>query len=47
MYPGDDVVDLWGVHYYDTGPQKSTQAIWDQYYDATYNGGAVGASAPG
>ena len=23
-YPGDDVVDLWGVHYYDSGPDKNT-----------------------
>ena len=42
MYPGDDVVDLWGMHYYDAGPLKSTQAIWDQYYNATYNGAPVG-----
>src|SRR4051812_2259881 len=42
MYPGDDVVDLWGVHYYDGGPQKSTQAAWDKYYMATYNGGPWG-----
>src|SRR3954452_1481939 len=26
MYPGDDVVDVVGVHYYDTDPMKSTQA---------------------
>ena len=26
MYPGDDAVDLVGVHYYDSGPEKSTQA---------------------
>jgi hypothetical protein len=39
MYPGDDVVDVVGAHYYDTGPEKSTQAVWDQYYTATYNGG--------
>jgi hypothetical protein len=42
MYPGDDVVDLWGVHYYDSGPLKSTQAIWDKYYNITYNGGPWG-----
>ena len=42
MYPGDDAVDLVGVHYYDTGPVKSTQALWDQYYDATWNGGPWG-----
>jgi hypothetical protein len=42
MYPGDDVVDVVGAHYYDTGPLKSTQAVWDQYYTATYNGGPWG-----
>jgi hypothetical protein len=42
MYPGDDVVDLWGVHYYDSGPQMSTQAIWDQAYTRTNNGGPWG-----
>jgi hypothetical protein len=42
MYPGDDVVDLWGVHYYDSGPEKSTQALWDKYYNITYNGGPWG-----
>jgi hypothetical protein len=41
-YPGDDVVDLWGVHYYDSGPQKLTQALWDQYVNATYQGGPWG-----
>jgi beta-mannanase len=42
MYPGDDVVDLWGVHYYDGGPLKNTQAIWDKYYNMTFNGGPWG-----
>jgi hypothetical protein len=45
MYPGDDVVDLWGVHYYDTGPEKSTQAVWDRYYMATFRGGPWGIGA--
>ena len=45
MYPGDDAVDLWGVHYYDSGPQKNTQAIWDQYYDATDHGAPWGIGA--
>jgi hypothetical protein len=45
MYPGDDVVDLWGVHYYDTGPEKSTQATWDKYLNATYQGGPWGLGA--
>ena len=38
MYPGDDLVDIMGVHYYDSGPEKNTQATWDQYYNITYNG---------
>jgi hypothetical protein len=42
MYPGDDAVDLWGVHYYDSGPEKATQQLWDEYYAATYNGGPWG-----
>jgi hypothetical protein len=42
MNPGDDVVDLWGVHYYDSGPVKNTQAIWDKYYNITFNGGPWG-----
>src|SRR3954447_17444072 len=42
MYPGDDVVDVMGVHYYDTDPVKDTQALWDEYYDATYNDGPWG-----
>jgi hypothetical protein len=45
LYPGDDVVDLIGVHYYDSGPEKSTQALWDRYYGATYNGGPWGLGA--
>jgi hypothetical protein len=42
MYPGDDVVDVVGVHYYDSGPEKSTQAVWDKYYGVTFNGGPWG-----
>jgi hypothetical protein len=45
MYPGDDVVDLWGVHYYDAWPLKNTQTIWNQYYDITYNGAPWGIGA--
>ena len=30
-YPGNEFVDVIGVHYYDTGARKSTQAIWDDY----------------
>ncbi len=42
MYPGNDVVDLIGVHYYDTGPLKNTQTIWDKYYSMTFNDGPWG-----
>ena len=42
MNPGDDVVDLWGVHYYDSGPEKNTQKLWDKYYGMTFNGGPWG-----
>jgi hypothetical protein len=45
MNPGDDVVDLWGVHYYDSGPLKNTQALWDKYYNISYNGGPWGLGA--
>ncbi len=45
LYPGDDLVDLWGVHYYDTGPEKTTQAIWNKYYNATFMGGPWGVNA--
>ena len=45
MYPGDDVVDVIGVHYYDGGPLKSTQATWDKSYNATFNGGPWGLGA--
>src|SRR3954447_24391925 len=44
MYPGDDVVDVIGVHYYDSGPEKNTQAVWDKYYTITFNGGPWGLS---
>jgi hypothetical protein len=42
MYPGSDVVDIIGVHYYDSGPEKNTQAIWDQYYKASSGGNPWG-----
>src|SRR4051794_21919987 len=45
MYPGDDVVDSWGVHYYDSGPIKNTQKIWDQYYNAKYEDNPWGLGA--
>ena len=39
MYPGNDVVDLIGVHYYDTDLLKNTRGIWDKYYSMTFNNG--------
>ena len=45
MYPGDDVVDLWGVHYYDSGPIMNTQPRWDAAYRRTFNGGPWGLGA--
>jgi beta-mannanase len=43
MYPGDEHVDVIGVHYYDNvGPKIATQAAWDQHYMTTYNGGPAG-----
>jgi hypothetical protein len=33
-YPGDDVVDVWGFHYHDSGPKKTTQEIWDRHVAA-------------
>ena len=42
LYPGDDVVDVIGVHYYDSGPEMNTQARWDSAYTRTFNGGPWG-----
>jgi hypothetical protein len=42
MYPGSDAVDVIGVHYYDSGPEKDTQAVWDRYYRATFDGNPWG-----
>jgi hypothetical protein len=43
MYPGDEHVDVIGVHYYDNvGPKISTQAAWDYHYTRTYYGGPRG-----
>jgi hypothetical protein len=41
-YPGDDVVDIISVHYYDSGPRKMTQAIWDDYANRTFRCGPWG-----
>ena len=38
LYPGDDVVDGWSLQYYDNAPAKSTQALWDKFYNLTYQG---------
>ncbi len=45
MYPGDDVVDVIGVHYYDSGPEKNTQVLWDKYYGLSFNGWPWGLGA--
>src|SRR3954463_2238370 len=37
LYPGDDAADGWSIQYYDGGPLKSTQAIWDKIYAKTDN----------
>jgi hypothetical protein len=43
MYPGDDVVDHLGVHYYDNvAPKIAKQAAWDGHYDAARLGGPAG-----
>jgi hypothetical protein len=43
-YPGDDVVDVVGIHYYDNPnyPRQSTQAEWDRQSTMTYAGGPMG-----
>ena len=43
-YPGDDVVDIVGIHYYDNPkyPRQSTQAEWDRQSTMTYAGGPMG-----
>jgi hypothetical protein len=45
MYPGNDVVDIIGVHYYDSGPEKNTQALWNQYYNANFGPNPWGIKA--
>jgi len=41
-YPGDGAVDVISVHYYDSGPHKLTQAVWDDYASRTFRGGPWG-----
>jgi hypothetical protein len=40
-YPGDDAVDIVGVHYYDNPNlgRMTTQAIWDKLYVQSHSGG--------
>ncbi len=45
MYPGSDLVDIIGTHYYDSGPEKDTQAVWNQYYNAEFGGNPWGINA--
>jgi hypothetical protein len=40
--PGDDVTDLWGLHYYDVNGQFRTQALWNAFYQSTRFGGPQG-----
>jgi len=42
IYPGDDVVDIVGLSYYDTVPSWTTQALWDKFANSTYLGGPQG-----
>jgi hypothetical protein len=45
-YPGDSYVDIWGPHYYDSGPSMTTQALWDARIKArTRMGGPYGLQA--
>lgn len=40
--PGDDVTDLWGLHYYDVNGQFNIQKRWDEFYVLTRLGGPQG-----
>jgi hypothetical protein len=44
-YPGDDVVDIWGLNVYDQGPEVTSLAVWNEYYIKTHNGGPWGLGA--
>lgn len=41
-YPGDDIVDVVGVDFYDQWPSITNQADWDADYMREQNGGPVG-----
>jgi hypothetical protein len=41
-YPGDNVVDVFGVHYYDNRPKLNSERAWSAMYNATINGGPHG-----
>lgn len=43
--PGDDVTDLWGLHYYNVDGQFNTQKAWDEFYVKTRLGGPQGLGA--
>ena len=45
QYPGDDVVDIISVDYYDGWPALNTEQIWNTQYNATYQGGPWGIGA--
>jgi hypothetical protein len=44
-YPGDDVVDIISAQFHNSGPRKSTQKIWDDTANRTFNGGPWGINA--
>lgn len=44
-YPGDDVVDVIGVDWYDMYPAYHTQADWDNGYMTTSTNGPIGIGA--
>jgi hypothetical protein len=44
-YPGDDIVDIIGVDFYDMWPAYPDKAAWDADYNATQNGGPRGLGA--
>lgn len=42
IYPGDDVVDIVSISFYDRFPTFTNQAVWDQHYNSTRYGGPAG-----
>ena len=53
-YPGDDIVDIWGLNVYDRGPDVTPLTVtkkqpwattWEKFYMKTLNGGPFGIGA--